>query len=97
MTPQELSARLADVIRMLGAGEVVSYGDIAKVAGAPRQARLVGRVLATTSGLPWWRVVNAQGRLVPGAEQEQRRLLEAEGVVVDGNRVVAAAVGRFAR
>jgi alkylated DNA nucleotide flippase Atl1 len=37
--------------------------------------------------LPWWRVVNANGRLVPGHEVEQARLLAAEGVQCRGGRV----------
>lgn len=89
--------RLEAVIRALMPGEVVSYGDVADVAGYPRQARLVGRLLATSDlDLPWWRVVNASGRLVPGLEDEQRRLLVAEGVVVSDGRVVTARAGRFA-
>lgn len=86
----------------LGEGEVTTYGDVAAVAGAPRHARLVGRVLADTGTgrdgpeLPWWRVVDARGRLVPGHEREQGALLAAEGVLVRGGRVVDAPFGRFA-
>jgi alkylated DNA nucleotide flippase Atl1 len=44
----------------------------------------VGRVLSTNGGaFPWWRVVNAAGRLVPGHEAEQARRLADEGVEVD--------------
>jgi hypothetical protein len=42
-------------------------------------------------------VVNASGRLVPGAEATQAELLAGEGVVVVGNRVVDAPIGRFSR
>ena len=77
-------------------GEVTTYGDIAAVAGYPRNARLVGRILQTTDvEVPWWRVVNVTGRLVPGHEREQRKLLLEEGVVVRHGRVVAAPFGRF--
>ena len=85
------SSRHADIVAVILAlveGEVVSYGDIADAAGHRGQSRLVGRVLAARSDeldLPWWRVVNASGRLVPGHETEQRRLLAAEGVVVAPN------------
>ena len=52
------------------------YGDVAEDAGYPEQSRLVGRILSTSDlDLPWWRVVNAAGRLVPGHEREQRRSL----------------------
>jgi methylated-DNA-protein-cysteine methyltransferase-like protein len=90
--------QIIEVIRMLGEGEVVTYGEIAEDAGHPKQSRLVGRVLSQTSGaldLPWWRVVNAAGRLVPGHESEQAALLRAEGVVVEAGRVRSAPVGRF--
>ena len=98
----ELERRFVDVIVALGDGEVVSYGDIAEVAGAPGRARAVGHLLATHDGasgveLPWWRVVTSNGRLVPGHEREQRRLLLAEGVIVRDGRVVDAPAGRFRR
>jgi methylated-DNA-protein-cysteine methyltransferase related protein len=92
------TGRIADVVRALGPGEVVSYGDVAEVAGHPRHARLVGHVLAADdTGLPWWRVVASNGRLVPGSEAEQTQLLAAEGVTVRAGRVVWAPGGRFSR
>lgn len=90
--------RLLEVVRLLGEGEVVSYGDVAEAAGFPGRSRLVGRLLATVDhDLPWWRVVTSSGRLVPGAEAEQRALLLAEGAQVTGGRVLRAPVGRFSR
>lgn len=90
--------RIVEVILALGPGEVSTYGDIADVAGYPKRARLVGRILATTPlDVPWWRVVNVTGRLVPGHEREQAQLLRAEGVVVRGGRVRSAPIGRFTR
>ena len=84
------------MIMTLAEGEVVSYGDIAEVAGYPKHSRLVGRILATTDlDVPWWRVVNSVGRLVPGHEREQSRLLLAERVVVGEGRVRRAPLGRF--
>jgi len=90
--------RILDVIRLLQPGEVTTYGDIAEVAGYPRQSRLVGRLLAITEEeLPWWRVVNSTGRLVPGNEREHAALLRAEGVTVVDGRVRNAPTGRFTR
>jgi methylated-DNA-protein-cysteine methyltransferase-like protein len=90
--------RILDVLRALDEGEVTTYGDIAEVAGYPKQARLVGRILATTDvEVPWWRVVNAAGRIVSGHPDEQADLLRAEGVVVVDHRVTDAPVGRFRR
>lgn len=88
--------RIVDVLMTLQEGEVTTYGDIAAVAGYPRNARLVGRILQTTDvEVPWWRVVNIAGRLVPGHEREQRRLLLEEDVIVKRGHVVEAPVGRF--
>lgn len=94
----ERERRIIDVLMALQEGEVTTYGDIAAVAGYPRNARLVGRILQTTAvDVPWWRVVNSAGRLVPGHEREQRRLLLEEDVIVERGHVVEAPVGRFAR
>ena len=86
-----------DVIRSLRTGEVVSYGDIADDAGFHGRSRAVGHLLASTDEeLPWWRVVNSAGRLVPGHEQEQAEILRSEGVTVLDAKVRRARFGRFA-
>jgi alkylated DNA nucleotide flippase Atl1 len=79
------SDREADVLRRVRAipeGLVATYGDVSP--GAPRFA---GTVLfgADEPGLPWWRVVRADGSLAKG--DRQRRLLIAEGVAFRGDRV----------
>jgi methylated-DNA-protein-cysteine methyltransferase-like protein len=92
----ERERRILDVLRSLREGEVVTYGDIAEDAGYPKRSRLVGRILATTDEeVPWWRVVNSVGRLVPGHEREQSAQLRAEGVKVSDGRVRKARYGRF--
>lgn len=79
-----------DVLRVLKdipPGVVVTYGQVARLAGSPRAARQVVRILHSMSAkheLPWHRVVNAKGELnIPdeGSRLEQRRLLEEEGVL----------------
>ncbi len=75
------------VVRALGPGEIATYGEIAEEAGYPGAARGVGRVMALSDGLPWWRVVAANGRLVPGLEEEHARRLAEEGVETRGGRV----------
>lgn len=81
----DLEAAVVAVLRGLGPGDVIAYGEVATEAGWPGRARAVGRLLSRSEGLPWWRVVNAAGRLAPGKEEEQARRLRAEGVgVVDG-------------
>ncbi len=90
--------RIIDVLLALGEGEVTTYGDIAEVAGYPKQSRLVGRILRETKvDVPWWRVVNAQGRIRTGNPALQAELLAEEDVLVAGGRVLDAPIGRFAR
>ena len=91
----EFADRVRAVVRALPKGDVVTYGEVAALAGKPGAARGVGAVLAGSGdeGLPWWRVVNASGRLVPGHEREHAKRLRAEGVDVD----TAAGRVRFSR
>lgn len=94
----ERDRRIVDVIRSLRDGEVVTYGEIAADAGHPGLSRLVGRLLAQADDdaeLPWWRVVDASGRLVPGHEDDQAAQLRSEDVVVRDGRVRWAPFGRF--
>jgi methylated-DNA-protein-cysteine methyltransferase related protein len=88
VTPFEQA--VARVLAGLEPGDVVTYGEVAAEAGYPGRARAVGRFLAEQgSEHPWWRVVTASGRLVPGHEVEHARRLRAEGVTVAGGRVPA--------
>ena len=84
MTAKSVDPRLARIVRRVRAipiGFVRTYGDIEP--GAPR---LVGHVLATTTGrLPWHRVVRADGSIPMG--NRQRKLLLEEGVPMRGERV----------
>ena len=82
LTPFE--ADIVAVLERLRPGEVVTYGEVAAEAGHPGAARAVGAHLARSGETcPWWRVVSASGRLVPGHEAEHARRLRAEGVDVD--------------
>jgi methylated-DNA-protein-cysteine methyltransferase-like protein len=80
-------SKVKDVIRSIPVGKVATYGQIAALAGNPRAARQVVRVLHSSTkvdDLPWHRVVNRQGQisLKPGHGYEiQRGLLELEGVI----------------
>jgi methylated-DNA-protein-cysteine methyltransferase-like protein len=89
--PDEFRPRVVAALDTVGPGQVISYGDLAAEAGYPGAARGVGAVLAGSGageGLPWWRVVYADGRLAPDHEVEQARRLRAEGVEVADGRVV---------
>ncbi len=74
--------QILSVVEEIPAGCVATYGQIARLIGRERNARLVGRVLSQAErygAYPCHRVVNHCGRLVPGWEA-QRFLLEDEGV-----------------
>ena len=86
--------RIWQVISLIPHGKVASYGQVAALAGLPRRARLVGRVLSNlpaTSKLPWHRVVNAQGRIAfpsrsPDYRRQRSRLRE-EGIILKNGRI----------
>jgi len=87
--PGAFDDAIAAVLDALRPGEVVTYGEVAAEAGYPGAARAVGGFLARSGGAhPWWRVVTATGRLVPGHEAEHARRLRAEGVEVHDGQVV---------
>lgn len=77
------------IIESIPHGTVATYGQIAEIAGLPRRARLVARVLSTSGDiedLPWHRVIRADGRIAPRpSADEQIKRLRAECIeVVDG-------------
>lgn len=86
-----------EVVRGLAPGEVATYGEVAVEAGFPGAARAVGNLLRHSTGLPWWRVVSAGGRLVPGGEQEQAERLRADGVPLTAAGKVAPSALRKTR
>lgn len=80
-----------EVVALIPKGKVTTYGEIAALLGKPQCSRMVGKVLKQVPeglNLPSHRVVNAQGRLVPGWE-EQAALLRSEGVPLKQNGNVA--------
>ena len=87
----EFEAAVRAVILTIPAGEVMTYGEIAVEAGYPGAARAVGNYVRKTDAVPWHRVVGAGDRIVSRCAAEQKRLLIAEGLVVEGNRVRPAA------
>jgi methylated-DNA-protein-cysteine methyltransferase-like protein len=83
----DLSGRVIELIKSVPRGKVATYGQIARLAGHRRGARLVSYILHSSSAkydLPWHRVVNRSGKisLKPGYGYElQRQMLEKEGIV----------------
>ena len=88
-----LDATVAQVVRAIPRGRVLSYSRVAVLAGLPGRARLVGKVMGRIgSRVPWWRVLRADRTLAEEVAAEQARRLRAEGVrVVDGGRVPRSA------
>ena len=77
------------VVKKIPYGRVATYGQVARLAGIPRQARQVGYALSnlTDDKIPWHRVINARGKISgrsnPDYERLQRILLEDEGITFD--------------
>ncbi|MFF5281356.1 MULTISPECIES: MGMT family protein [Streptomyces] len=88
----EYAERVLDVADAIPPGRVMTYGDVAEWIGegGPRQ---VGRVMALYGGAaPWWRVVRADGTLLPGHElraldhyREEGTPLRAAGPSAEGH------------
>ncbi len=86
--PVRFEDAVVATIMSIPPGEIATYGEVAEEAGFPGAARAVGNVLRTTPGLPWWRVIAADGRLVPGLEADHAQRLRAEGVEIRNGAVV---------
>lgn len=83
------------VVRNIPAGKVATYGQIARLCGYPAKARIVGWALHSNpykGEVPCHRVVNRNGGLSSGFAfggiEEQRRLLENEGIKFDENGII---------
>jgi len=91
----ELARQILQVVALIPYGKVASYGQIAKMAGLPKHARLVGYVLKhldSEAEIPWHRVINSLGKislskLDDQGENIQRVKLLAEGVMVIGDKI----------
>jgi methylated-DNA-protein-cysteine methyltransferase related protein len=95
MTADERAAAIRRAVRAIKRGNCASYGEVARRAGLPGRARLVGQVLRESGGearLPWHRVTGAGGRIAFPAgsanAREQLARLAREGVPARGNRVI---------
>lgn len=81
---EALIYEVLSVVAEIPEGSVATYGQIARLTGREKNARLVGKILGMSQfygSYPCHRVVNHAGRLAPGWA-EQRYLLEAEGVAM---------------
>ena len=96
----EVHARIFRAVRKIPRGRVMTYGQVARAAGMPLGARVVGQAMAlsTTRGVPWHRVLGQRrpgwahvtiGAPVTAIRQRQR--LEREGVRFDAAGVIELA------
>ncbi len=86
--------RIWETVKQIPKGKVASYADVARLTGLPGQQRLVGYALHNlphNSGVPWQRVINAQGKisfpLKTARYKKQKKLLNKEGIVFEKERV----------
>jgi len=93
--------RVVEIIQAIPEGYVMTYGQVAALAGSPRGARQVVRILHTLGGihkLPWHRVVNAKGEIAIQDDEsrfKQILYLSGEGVEVDGEGRIDLEIYRY--
>lgn len=85
--------RVEDIVRQIPRGRVMTYGQIAALAGSAYAARIVGGIAHFGDPeLPWQRVVNKKGGLAsgyPGGRAGHAAALKAEGIAVSKDQYVA--------
>ena len=89
---QEFTEVVIKIIRSIPKGKVMTYGQIASIAGSPRSARQVSRILHTMSSkynLPWQRVINSKGTISLDGQSGhiQKEMLLNEGLKVIGKSI----------
>lgn len=95
--------RIYQKVLEIPVGKVATYGDIARMIGLPRHARMVGNALHALppdSDVPWQRVINSQGlislgKLSADGAELQRILLAAEGIVFQESGKISLKIYRW--
>lgn len=86
---KKFAERVEELVQQIPKGRVMTYGQLAALAGNARAARIVGGIAHFGDpDLPWQRVVNKKGGLAagyPGGRLAHKEHLQAEGVTVKGN------------
>ena len=86
--------QVINIIKSIPEGKVMTYGQIAKLAGSPRGARQVVRILHSMSKkhrLPWHRVINAKGEIALKDDASfhiQKMVLQSEGIEINRQKYV---------
>ena len=87
---EDLIYEILSAVEEIPEGKVASYGQIARLIGRDKNARLVGKVLSRAEdygNYPCHRVVNHSGRIAPNFSEQKARLL-AEGVAFKNDTCV---------
>ncbi|WP_409300957.1 MGMT family protein [Peribacillus sp. SCS-155] len=98
---EKFTEKVIQIIKSIPEGKIMTYGQIARIAGNPRAARQVVRILHSMSDryqLPWHRVINAKGEIAVKdgeANFAQRKFLEAEGVETGSDNRIDVECYRF--
>lgn len=91
----DFRARVEALVAQIPRGRVMTYGQLAALAGSAYAARIVGGIAHFGDpALPWQRVVNKKGGLAsgyPGGREGHKQVLEAEGVTVNDDYYVDVA------
>ncbi|MEX2958032.1 MGMT family protein [Acinetobacter baumannii] len=95
LSQYELHRQILEVIALIPYGKVATYGQVARMAGLPKHARLVGYVLKHLEAdhqVPWHRVINSQGKISLSkfnekGENIQQLKLETEGIYLLNGKV----------
>lgn len=96
----KLNESIWQVVAAIPRGQVLTYGQVAKIAGYPNHSRQVGNTLRNLpkgTKLPWHRVINSQGKisfpLDSHAYRLQKTRLQDEGVIFRGDRIALKEYG----
>jgi methylated-DNA-protein-cysteine methyltransferase related protein len=98
--PESLQNQIIEIVKTIPRGRVMSYGQIATKLGL-QDARQVGwtmHVAGGAEGVPWWRVLNNEGKITikdDAARARQKELLVAEGIEVNENFIIDIDKYRF--
>lgn len=94
VSQQEFHDAVLYILGQIPKGKVTTYGKIAQLAGYPSHSRHVGKLLSTLpcdTKIPWYRVINSQGKLSFPEQSEryqtQKEYLESEGIVFLNGRI----------
>jgi methylated-DNA-protein-cysteine methyltransferase related protein len=98
--PAQLSEQVIALVKTIPRGRVMSYGQIATKLGI-QDARQIGWIMHSAGGaegVPWWRVLNNEGKITikdEAGRTRQKELLAAEGIEVNENFMIDIEKYRF--